>query len=280
MDRQVPHTTESERAIVRPFLKWTGGKRWLTSTIRLRLPSHFNRYIEPFLGGGALFFYLRAWPASLSDSNEELINAYKQVRDNVEAVIVGLSRREISHAAYDSMRSSTPSKEVARAVRFLYLNRTAFNGVYRVNQKGHFNVPYGCKPGTVLCDKTLLRAASEALQRRRLMICDFEEAIDRAERGDLVYADPPYTTKHNNNGFRRYNDVIFSWQDQERLADSLHRASRRGAHVILSNAHHQPLIELYAGFSVASVTRPSLLSADLKGRGQIDECLIYKCHAR
>ena len=234
MNKHSSRSAVNEATGGRPFLKWTGGKRWLAGTIRSLLPGKFNRYIEPFLGGGAAFFHLRPWPASLSDSNAELINAYEQVRDNVEEVIRRLSEFEICECAYEAMRSKVPRSNLMRAVRFLYLNRTAFNGIYRVNQEGHFNVPYGCKAGTVLCDETLLREASSALQRRRLLVCDFEDAINQARSGDLVYADPPYTTKHNNNGFRRYNEVIFSWEDQERLAECLQRASRRGVHVILS----------------------------------------------
>jgi DNA adenine methylase len=259
-----------------PFLKWTGGKRWLTSEIESILPARFNRYIEPFLGGGALFFHLRPWPASLSDVNGELINAYQQVRDNVEEVIARLSRLEICPNVYATTRDTSPRLPLAKAVRFLYLNRTAFNGIYRVNRDGNFNVPYGCKPRTVLCDDTLLRCASKALQRRQLLVGDFEVAIKRARAGDLVYADPPYTTRHNNNGFRRYNEVIFSWKDQERLAECCRQAVKRGAHVIVSNADHRPVVRLYEGFSLKRMSRHSLISGDVNGRSEVTECLL--CH--
>jgi DNA adenine methylase len=259
-----------------PFLKWTGGKRWLVSRIESILPKSFSRYIEPFLGGGAVFFHFRPWPASLFDINGELINTYKQVRDNVEEVIKRLSDLEISRNAYDEMRSKSTQDPLTRAVRFLYLNRTAFNGIYRVNQQGEFNVPFGCKPGTVLCNKALLRSASRGLKNRRLAVWDFEEAIEDAAPGDLVYADPPYTAKHNNNCFRRYNEVLFSWTDQERLANSLRRAVKRGVQVILSNADHISVINLYKGFSVERVVRRSLISGANKGRGEITEILIYK----
>jgi DNA adenine methylase len=258
-----------------PFLKWTGGKRWLASQIQSIFPAHFNRYIEPFLGGGALFFHLRPWPATLSDINAELINAYQQVRDDVEQVIARLSRLEICPKLFAKTRAASARLPLTRAVRFLYLNRTAFNGIYRVNRDGNFNVPYGCKPGTILCDEALLRSAFAALQNRQLLIADFAEAIERAQAGDLVYADPPYTTKHNNNGFRRYNEVIFSWKDQERLAECCRRAVERGVHVIVSNANHGPLIRLYDGFCVKRLARHSLISGDATGRCEVTECLMY-----
>jgi DNA adenine methylase len=258
-----------------PFLKWTGGKRWLVSQIECLLPGQFNRYIEPFVGGGALFFHLRPWPASLSDINAELINAYQQVRDNVEEVIARLSRLQICPNLYSKIRGTSAPLPLAKAVRFLYLNRTAFNGIYRVNREGDFNVPFGCKTGTILCDETQLRNASRTLQNRQLMVADFAEVIKRAEAGDLVYADPPYTTKHDNNGFRRYNEVIFSWKDQERLAECCRQAVERGVHVIVSNANHRPLIQLYDGFCVKRVARHSSISGDTTGRCEVTECLIY-----
>jgi DNA adenine methylase len=263
-----------------PFLKWTGGKRWLRSHIDSILPTRFNRYIEPFLGGGALFFHLRPWPASLSDINGELINAYQQVRDNVEEIIARLSQFNICPAFYAKLRATSARLPVTKAVRFLYLNRTAFNGIYRVNRDGDFNVPYGCKPGTILCDQALLRSASGALQNRQLLVADFAEAIRRAQPGDLVYADPPYTTKHNNNGFRRYNEIIFSWRDQERLAECCRQAVERGVHVIVSNANHRPVIRLYDGFCVKRVSRQSLISGDLNSRCEITEALIYHVTGR
>jgi DNA adenine methylase len=239
------------------------------------LPSSFNRYIEPFLGGGALFFHLRPWPATLSDINADLINAYEQVRNNVEEVIAHLSRFEICPSVYATTRATVPRLPIAQAARFLYLNRTAFNGLYRVNLHGKFNVPFGCKPGTVVCDEALLRAASAALQKRKLLTSDFERVIDQASKGDVVYADPPYTTKHNNNGFRRYNEIIFSWTDQERLAECCGRAVQRGVQVIVSNADHSPLVRLYKGFSIKRVSRQSLISGEPRGRCRVSECLLY-----
>ena len=258
-----------------PFLKWTGGKRWLASEIEAIAPAQYGRYIEPFLGGGAVFFHLRPWPASLSDINGDLINAYRQVRDDVNGVIDRLRRFRIDPDEYLNVRDSVPRRPITRAVRFLYLNRTAFNGIYRVNREGRFNVPFGCKPGTVLCDEAILRSASKSLQNRKLSVCDFKDAIDAAEAGDFVYADPPYTTKHDNNGFQRYNEVIFSWEDQVRLADCCRRAKKRGVQVIVSNANHSPILELYRGFRSKIVDRSSLISGPIHGRGKTVEAVVY-----
>jgi DNA adenine methylase len=275
MNQGIPKYKSQPNVRCLPFLKWTGGKRWLASEIERILPKSYNRYIEPFLGGGSLFFHIRPWPASLSDVNSELINAYIQVRDNVHEVIGRLSRLTICPERYLKERNKNPRLPIMRAVRLLYLNRTAFNGIYRVNRDGQFNVPFGCKPGTVVCDEDLLRNASNALRNRNLAVRDFEDAIDASRKGDLVYADPPYTTKHNNNGFRRYNEIIFSWEDQIRLASACRSAVERGVNVIVSNANHDPLIELNKGFNVNRITRRSAISGSPSGRGTVTECLIY-----
>lgn len=257
----------------RPFLKWTGGKRWLAPYIVECLPLPHGRYHEPFLGGGSVFFAFKPWPATLSDVNEELINTYKQVRDQPDLVIKHIGRMHINKSEYQRVRASRPDSPLKRAVRFLYLNRTAFNGIYRVNQRGEFNVPFGCKPGTVLCDAELLSSASHSLQNRKLVVADFESTIDRADAGDVIYADPPYTTRHNNNGFRRYNESLFSWSDQKRLARACRRAANRGCYVFVSNAAHDDVSRLYVGFDSVSLTRYTGVSGSSAGRGEVQEKL-------
>jgi len=270
------HSLPPRTQDTRPFLKWTGGKRWLSSEINDILLASRKRYYEPFLGGGAVFFSLRAWPATLSDINGDLITTYVQVRDNVDAVISRLQRLEIDRATFSRLRAMRPRSPVTQAVRMLYLNRTAFNGMYRVNSRGEFNVPFGCKEGTILCDEQLLRAASRALQNRTLVETDFEKVIDSAGAGDLVYADPPYTTCHDNNGFRRYNESLFLWADQERLAKACKRAVRRGASVVVSNAAHREIALLYSAFTVRRVFRYTSISASAEGRGIVSEVVYYK----
>lgn len=270
------HRSERLDNCGRPFLKWPGGKRWLARKLVTLLPDCRGRYLEPFLGGGAVFFFLRPWPATLSDINQDLINVYQQVRDNVDEVVERLRRLSIDPATYLDVRAMRPRTPITRAVRILYLNRTAYNGLYRVNQRGEFNVPFGCKEGTILCDELLLRSASRALQNRTLAVADFERTIDSATTGDIVYADPPYTTRHDNNGFRRYNESLFSWSDQERLASACVRAAGRGAHVFVSNAAHKEIACLFNSFRRLTMRRYTGVSGPLSARGMVREKLYYK----
>jgi len=264
-------TTSGE---VKPFLKWPGGKRLLATRIIAVFPPTFTRYIEPFLGGAAVFFALAPQKALLGDINDELINAYKQVRDRTSDVIEGLEQLRISKRLFYDLRSARPSDPVDQAIRFLYLNRTAFNGIYRVNQAGEFNVPFGCKPGTVLCDRDLINSAAKRLKRARIVAGDFEDTIDAANEGDLIYADPPYTTKHDNNGFRRYNQHLFSWKDQVRLSRALLRAVERGIKVVVSNADHKGVRALYSHFTREVIERASCVSAQVASRGPVRESLL------
>jgi len=176
-----------------PLLKWPGGKRHLLDFILPLVPDHFDRYFEPFFGGGALFFALRPKRASLSDNNSDLIHAYSQVRNRPEAVIRALRKFRNSENDYYEVRSRIPRSDAGRAARLIYLITLAFNGIYRVNLDGEFNVPYGYKTHLQPCDEERIRAASTLLKRAKVRDQDFEKALSSAEEGDLVYLDPPYT---------------------------------------------------------------------------------------
>jgi DNA adenine methylase len=237
MISNVPQTIRVESSSPPPFLKWAGGKRWLASrVIQLATPIR-GRYIEPFLGGGAIFFALRHQSALLSDVNAELINAYAAVRDDHERVFSLLKTHQSRHSTeyYYQMRDYKPRCEFRQAARFIYLNRTCWNGLYRVNRQGRFNVPIGTKT-TVLMPTDDWTSISQLLTSAEIKCGDFEASVSAAEAGDLVFADPPYTVKHNFNGFIKYNDSLFSWNDQVRLRDALLAAKRRGATVILTNS--------------------------------------------
>lgn len=205
-----------------PFLKWAGGKRWFIQNHAHVLPKRFGRYIEPFLGSGAVYFYLEPADAILSDVNVELINAYSIVRNCRRLLESALKRHHIAHSVqyYYSVRDCTPECRVERAARFIYLNRTCWNGLYRVNRRGHFNVPIGTKT-SVLLDSDDFASLSKCLRSATVCVADFEESIDFARAGDFLFVDPPYTAKHNKNGFLKYNDKIFSWADQVRLSEAL-----------------------------------------------------------
>lgn len=263
---------------VSPFVKWAGGKRWLASGIAhefARLPN-VKRYIEPFLGGGAAFFSIQPSNCVLSDLNSELINTYQVIQENPKEVTGRLKKLHNKHSEsfYYQMRASRPTSRLGRAMRFLYLNRTCWNGLYRVNLKGEFNVPIGSKVKVYDPEEDFFQI-STALGNAKIICGDFEKTLSIAGKGDFVYVDPPYTVKHNLNGFIKYNDKIFQWEDQVRLSNAIIKAHSRGAYVLLSNADHESVRELYSEiFHVRSVYRKSILAADPSKRGPTSEILV------
>ena len=259
-----------------PFLRWPGGKRWLTPTLVPLCAKHLTgRYYEPFLGGGAVFFGLAPEKATLSDINPELANVYRQVRDAPDQLVGKLKALRTTKKDYYAVRDQAPRSALDRAVRSLYLNRTAFSGLYRLNRAGEFNVPYGGGQRTpaVLWEKELIHRASAALKGKQILACDFTQTIERAGPGDVVYCDPAYTVMHGNNGFRRYNESIFSWKDQERLASASAAAAARGALVLVTNAYHRSIRSLYADVTTKRLSRPSMLSPSPKQRKLVYEYL-------
>lgn len=258
-----------------PILKWAGGKRWLIEKTNVFFPSHFGRYVEPFLGSAAVFFHLAPHEAVLSDLNGSLIETYSAIRDSWEQVLTYLRKHQRLHSReyYYLVRDTIPRKLEARAARFLYLNRTCWNGLYRVNLQGKFNVPIGTKTKVLLQSDNFQLTASR-LRAATLITCDFESSIERAGTGDFIFADPPYTVKHNINGFLKYNEKIFSWSDQIRLREALGRAHDRGAKFALSNAAHKSIRELYEDFSITRLKRESVIAGKPSGRGRTEELLI------
>lgn len=258
-----------------PFLKWPGGKRWLAETVA-RLFDPNRRYVEPFLGAGAVFFALQPRKAFLSDVNDDLIASFIAVRDNPEAVIRRLSKLRINKQTFRGIRSAVPKTVLDRGVRLIYLNRTAFNGIFRVNRGGEFNVPFGCKKGTKLCDAGRIRSCSRILKGITAQSADFLVALEKASVLDALYVDPPYTVKHDNNGFRRYNERIFSWKDQIELALKINNLAASGAQIVVSNSSHSEVAALYsrANFRAVEVQRSSCMAADAAHRGKCKELLL------
>ncbi|MEO8173198.1 MAG: Dam family site-specific DNA-(adenine-N6)-methyltransferase [Sediminibacterium sp.] len=259
-----------------PFLKWAGGKRWLISMADQFLPEITGRYIEPFLGGGSIFFHLQPQDAILSDINGDLINAYQIVRSRPAELFAILTRYQALHDAefYYQMRASKPRIPLQRAARFVYLNRTCWNGLYRVNKKGEFNVPIGTKTNVIL-EADDFEQLSVALQSASIRRNDFVRTISEAEAGDFVFVDPPYTVKHNLNGFVKYNENIFSWQDQIRLKNAVARAIERGANVLVTNANHHSIEELYEGCgTMYLLNRASVIAGNATARGIYSELAI------
>ena len=224
---------ENSESEIKPFLKWAGGKRWLVVQHLSIFPSQFDRYIEPFLGSGAVFFHLRPQNAILSDINKELIETYTAIQEDWESVFCELKKHHRNHCKeyYYRIRSSNPKTPYTRSARFIYLNRTCWNGLYRVNLKGEFNVPIGTKQAVIL-EKDDFFEVSKILQHAEIKCDDFETVIDEAGKGDLLFVDPPYTVKHSDNGFIKYNEDLFHWDDQVRLSMCLCRAKERGADIM------------------------------------------------
>ncbi len=261
---------------VPPFLKWAGGKRWLTHNYTHFLPREFGRYIEPFLGSGAVFFHLKPHESVLADKNGDLINVYRQIKGNWKKVRGALSRHQTLHSKdyYYEERDRQRRAEHERAAQFIYLNRTCWNGLYRVNLKGEFNVPIGTK-NTVLLDSDNFKTTSKLLRKSKLLVADFEETIESALQDDFVFIDPPYITRHNFNGFIKYNEELFSWSDQERLVRAVRRAAKRGVKMLLTNAAHDSIRDLYRGIGRQyDMDRSSVLAADSANRGFTTEIAI------
>ena len=276
LDRHNSNTKQPRRQVlpVRPFLKWPGGKRWLVPELTKIIGGYdCVTYREPFLGGGALFFALRPKQSVLSDVNSDLINTYRQVKYRAGDLLEQLRPLPINKVTYHHIRKSRPKAPLQRAVRFLYLNRTAFGGMYRLNQLGEFNVPFGGGERTTapLWKDDLLALSARALRGAKLFAVDFEQALSEAQQGDMVFCDPTYTVAHNNNGFIRYNERNFSWEDQKRLSRSCHAAAARGALVIVSNAHHQEVLDLFAPPQHLSLARTSRLCPEVKHRRTVEE---------
>jgi DNA adenine methylase len=259
---------------MRPFLRWAGGKRWLTQQ-RVIAPSNAVRLIEPFLGGGALFFS-REWKgAVLSDLNLFLINAYNWMREDHAALFSLLNEHFDSHSSayYYSVRARMSASSLQDAADFIYLNRACFNGLFRVNLSGRFNVPIGTKVYE-LRDKACFEGWAARLRGADIRIADFAETIDACGEGDFIFADPPYTVNHNSNGFIEYNEKIFSWDDQVRLHSCLLRASERGAQFALTNADHLTVRELYEGCPLQTIERGSEMAGRTSARGRTTEVII------
>jgi DNA adenine methylase len=260
--------------VTNPFLKWAGGKRWLASSSLLPIPDQFERYLEPFVGGGAVFFQLSPDQSILSDINPELINLYRVIRDTPEALETLMVEHQAKHSRdhYYQIRAEVPAGTIEQAARTLYLNRTCWNGLYRVNLQGEFNVPIGTKT-TVIMEGESFSALSDALQGAKILCQDFEATLASAEDGDFVFVDPPYTVKHNLNGFLKYNEKIFGWSDQVRLHDAVVAAADRGASVVVTNADHESVRELYSDFTYRQLGRTSVLAGDPSKRGKTSEAM-------
>lgn len=261
---------------MKPFLKWVGGKRWLFESGQFSSPELQGKYIEPFLGGGAAFFEIQPPNALLGDINGRLIELYTVIRDELEEFECLLRQHATKHSTdyYYKIRSKCLRKPITRAAQFIYLNRTCWNGLYRENKQGQFNVPIGTKQ-TVIFPSEDFKAWSKALKNATLKHQDFETTINAAQEGDFLFVDPPYTVRHNMNGFVKYNQKIFAWEDQVRLCEALHRAVSRGVNFAMTNADHESVKGLYKGFGQhTQLGRHSIIAGQASHRLRSTELLV------
>lgn len=259
-----------------PFLKWAGGKGQLLQSFSPFFPKSFKRYFEPFVGGGAVFFHLLPPRAMLSDLNSELINCYATIRDDVESVIEALRKhRNDKHYFYD-VRTLDPSElsNAERAARLIFLNKTCFNGLYRVNSKGQFNVPFGKYKSPKICDATNLRAVSAALRTVFIAPGPFEIILKHAGKDDFVYLDPPYQPISKTSNFTSYTKTSFRAEDQARLAEMMKTLTRRGCKVMLSNSDNPYIRDLYRDFKIVTLKATRAINCKGDKRGHVNELLI------
>ena len=269
---------------LQPFTKWTGGKRQLLGELRSYMPETYGRYFEPFVGGGALFFDLAPEQAVINDFNEELINAYRQIKNNPAELINLLIKHKENNSKdyYLELRSADRDGRISRmtgverAARILYMLRVDFNGLYRVNSKNQFNVPYGRYKNPKIVDVDLLYQISEYLNENDVEILqtDFAEAVKDAQTGDFVYFDPPYIPLNETSSFTSYTHEGFSYEEQVRLRNTFKELTERGVYAMLSNSSSPLVEELYKDFNIYFVEAQRTNGAKSSSRGKISEIIV------
>tara|TARA_Y100001970_G_scaffold45357_1_gene56899 strand:- start:3239 stop:4036 length:798 start_codon:yes stop_codon:yes gene_type:complete len=259
--------------IIKPIFKWAGGKRQLLPYLKELFPTKFNKYIEPFVGGGAVFFYLKPEISIISDSNDELINAYKTLSSNSEDVIKELKNYENTKEFFYKIRSEELCDTVTKAARTIYLNKTCFNGLYRVNKKGKFNVPFGYYKNPKYLDKDNLVLAVELLKKATILSMDYKKVLESfSEKDDFIFLDPPYLPVSKYSDFKRYTKEQFYLEDHKELADYFHLLNKKKCKVILTNSNNQEILKLYKDFNIKILdTKRSINS---HGRGRVGKDII------
>lgn len=261
----------------RPFLKWAGGKTRLISQYKDYFPQHYQTYYEPFLGGGAVFFHLQPSHAVLTDINADLVITYRCVRDNLEELITLLQAHQQRHNSeyYYDVRNYHNGTDLTKAARFIYLNKTCFNGLYRVNSQGKFNVPVGKYKNPGICQEEVLRVASLALQKVEIKQANFAEVLNYATgTNDFVYFDPPYYPLNKTSNFTAYSNFCFDENQQIKLRDIFIELAHKGVKVMLSNSDCPLIRDLYSDFNVHTISAARSINSNAQKRGKITEVLV------
>lgn len=272
---------------LKPFLKWAGGKRQLLPDLNKYFPESYNNYHEPFVGAGAVLFDLKPKTAFINDFNNELINTYQVIKKDVDTLIELLKDHEQKNSKeyfytvreWDRNGTIETLTDTERAARLIYLNKTCFNGLYRVNSKGQFNVPYASYKNPLIVNEDVLIAVSDYLNNNDVTILngDFNQILDYAKKGDFIYLDPPYApVPDNNNSFTSYTLNGFDNTEQERLRDFFVELDKRGCYVMLSNSSVPLIHELYSDYAVTTqiVGANRMINSNGKKRGKVDEVII------
>jgi DNA adenine methylase len=264
-----------------PFIKWAGGKRRVVSELEERLPKKFNRYFEPFIGGGASLFHLQIEKSYISDVNEELINLYKTIRDSLDELIEDLSIHQNSAEYFYSVRSLDRDQkvysqlsDVERASRFIYLNKSCYNGLYRVNSKGQFNTPFGKYKNPIYFERENMERCSKFLKSVDIRVGDFTIFKDEVREGDFFYFDPPYFPITDTANFTSYTKDGFGFHDQERLLNFAKEIDKKGSYFMISNSHSQETSDFYSEFNIDTIDVGRAINSKGDSRGKIKEILV------
>lgn len=271
-----------EHTVISPFLKWVGGKRQLMPAIKELIPLNYSMYYEPFVGGGAVLFNLQPKKAVINDFNEELINVYRVIKNQPEELISDLRIHKNEPEYYYALRAVDREEnyknlsEIKRASRVIYLNKTCYNGLYRVNSSGQFNTPFGKYKNPNIINEKAIKAVSQYLNSNEITILnkDFEEVVLRAAEGSFVYFDPPYHPISKSSSFTAYVQGGFDIDEQIRLRDLCHRLNERGIKFLLSNSATKLIEDLYKDYEIKYVKATRAINSNAKKRGEIKEVLI------
>lgn len=270
-----------EDLMIKPILKWVGGKRQLMPEILANKPSTFNNYIEPFFGGGAVLFELKPKNAIIGDINKELINLYNVIKNNPNELIKELKTYKNDSTFYYEIREKDRTKDyeslsnIKKAARMIYLNKTCFNGLYRVNSKGQNNVPFGNYKNPLICDEETIKDLSKFFNENKTQIFNqsFEKTMDLAKPGDFVYLDPPYDPV-NETSFTSYSETGFTKEDQKKLKEKCDELHKKGIKFMLSNSDTEYIKTLYKDYNIKIVTAKRNVNSKAEGRGAVNEVLI------
>lgn len=274
-----PNSNVDEGKSATPVLKWAGGKTQMLKEIIPRVPKKYKKYIEPFIGGGALFFNLEHSKSIIADSNPELINVYKQLATNCDQIIERLQMYKNTEEMYYEVRAKDwlECDPIEAAARMIYLNKTCFNGLYRLNKKGKFNTPFGRYKNPTICNPDKLRAGAKVLKNTTIICGDYLKVLETyATEGDFIFLDPPYMPISEYSDFKRYTKEQFYEQDQINLAQQVHKLYEKGCYVLLTNSNHPLIHELYKDFKIDIIQTKR--SINRKGNGRTGEDIIVTAY--